>query len=174
MVLISSIIAAHHGYLHFWVVVVVAIFGTYGSGVLLYFLGRKRGRDWLDKHPKWNKKAASIDEKIDKYPRLIFFTYRFLFGIRIITPFVIGTSKVRTSTFLIFSGIGTLIWAGIYGYLAYAFGNVIQTELEHIKHIEKYIIAGVALVAIIIVAVKIRNKHHHLIIKPLVSRVRAK
>ncbi len=162
MVLISSVIAAHHGYMHFWMVIVLAIIGTWASDIFFYYMGKKKGRSWLEKHPKWKSKVEVIDEKIEKYPILIFFIYRFLFGFRATTPLVIGTSKTRASTFLIFSSISTILWASIYGSLAYVFGNVIKTELDHIQHIEKYIIGGIVLIALAIIFTRSLNKHRHL------------
>jgi len=47
MVMISSVIAAHHGYLNFWLVIPIGIIGTYTSDCFYFFLGKKRGREWL-------------------------------------------------------------------------------------------------------------------------------
>jgi membrane protein DedA with SNARE-associated domain len=162
MVLISSVIAANHGYMHYWVVVVLSIFGTWGSDIFFFYTGRKKGKSWLAKHPKWDKKVAVIDEKIKKYPILIFFMYRFLFGFRATTPLVIGMSRTKTSTFFVLSAISTILWAGLYGTLAYVFGNVMKTELSHIQHIEKYVIGGLALLALIYMATRALSRQRHL------------
>jgi len=102
MIMISSVIAAHHGYLNLWLVVFLGIIGTYGSDFFYFSLGRKRGKDWLNEKQKFEIKAEIIDKKIQKYPILIFMGYRFLYGFRTIVPLVIGTSKIKTRTFIFF------------------------------------------------------------------------
>jgi membrane protein DedA with SNARE-associated domain len=151
MVMISSMIAAHHGYLNFWIVIVIGMVAIYCADCFYFTLGRKKGKKWLNKNPKLKDKAALIDSKLDKYPILIFIIYRFTFGLRTITPLVIGTSKTRTSTFLFYSGMSITIWATVYASIGYLFGAFIKSELSYIEHIEKYIIAFLILSGIIFI-----------------------
>jgi membrane protein DedA with SNARE-associated domain len=50
MVMISSVIAAHHGYLSFWLVIPIGMSGIYLSDCFYFWLGRKKGKEWLDKN----------------------------------------------------------------------------------------------------------------------------
>jgi membrane protein DedA with SNARE-associated domain len=149
MVMISSVIAAHHGYLSLWLVIPIGMIGIYCSDCFYFSLGRKKGKVWLNKNQKFKDKAAIIDRKIEKYPILIFIIYRFTFGLRTITPLVIGTSKTKTSTFLIYSALSITIWATLYASIGYLFGAFIKSELGYIEHIEKYIIAFLILSGIL-------------------------
>lgn len=101
--------------------------------------------------------------KVEKYPILIFLTYRFLYGFRSITPLVIGASKIKTKTFFIYSALSTTIWASVYCTVGYLFGAVIKSELSHIEHIEKYIIGAVALLGIVIIIIKQLSKKSKLL-----------
>jgi membrane protein DedA with SNARE-associated domain len=150
MVMISSVIAAHHGHLNLWIVMAIGIAGTYCSDGFYFFLGRKKGKAWVYKNRKFKDKAGIIDRKLEKYPILIFLVYRFMYGFRTVTPLIIGVSKTRTGTFLTLSAISTLIWAAVYGLMGYAFGEVIKSKLKHIENVEEYIIGGLLLVAIIV------------------------
>ena len=140
MVMVSSVIAAHHGYLELWIVFAIGLTGTYASDSFYFFLGRRKGREWLNKHARFRERYALIERKLDKYPILIFLIYRYMYGFRTIAPLVIGASNTRTSKFLILSAISTIIWAISYGAVGYFFGEVIKTKLGHIENIEKYII----------------------------------
>lgn len=148
MILLSAIIAAHHGYLKFWLVIVIGVAGTYCSDSLYFFLGRKKGKAWLDKNQKIKNKVSVINKKLENYPILVFVFYRFFYGFRAITPLVIGTSKTSTVTFLFYSGISTIIWVIFYSSIGYIFGEFIKSELGHIEHIEKYIIGFLVLISI--------------------------
>ena len=151
MIMISSIIAAHHGYLNLWFVIAIGIVGTYISDCFYFFLGRKKGKEWLIKNQKIKDKASIVNKKIEKYPILIFITYRFLYGFRTITPLVIGAGNTKTITFLFYSGLSTAIWAATYCTIGYMFGELIKSKLSHIEHIEKYIIGFIVLLGIVLI-----------------------
>lgn len=44
LVMISSVIATHHGYPGIWLVIAIGMAGTYTSDCFYFFLGRKRGK----------------------------------------------------------------------------------------------------------------------------------
>lgn len=162
MIMISSVIAAHHGYLNIWLVVILGVLGTYCSDCFYFFLGRNKGKDWLNKKQKFKNKAGIIDKKLEKHPIIIFMSYRFLYGFRTITPLVIGASKTKTYIFLLYSAVSTLIWAITYCTIGYLFGEVIKSKLGSVEHIEKYIIGFLLLVGIIVIVinrVKKQNKN---------------
>jgi membrane protein DedA with SNARE-associated domain len=172
MILISAVIAAHHGYLIFWIVVILGLAGTYSADCLYFFLGRKRGYVWINKNPKIKKKAEIIEKKIEKYPIIIFLSYRFLYGFRTITPLVIGAGKTKTKIFLLFSAISTIAWATIYCSVGYLFGTVIKSELGHIEHIEKYIIGVLILIGILFIMLKyIKRKDKENLLKYSVEKI---
>ena len=148
MTMISSVIVGQKGYLNLSIVIALGITGTIASDVVYFFLGKKKGRVWLTKHPKYEKKAQSIFKKLNKAPLTVFISYRFLYGFRTVAPIIIGTSKISTKKFLTLSIISTLIWATTYSLLAYYLGDLIEEELSHIQHIEKYIIGGLVLLGI--------------------------
>jgi membrane protein DedA with SNARE-associated domain len=120
-------------------VMTIGLVGTYSADSFYFFLGRKKGREWLNKNARFRAKSAVIDSKLEKYPILIFLVYRFMYGFRTIAPLVIGASNTKTSKFLILSAMSTLIWGATYGAIGYLFGEVIKTKLGHIEHIEKYV-----------------------------------
>lgn len=153
MIMISSIIAAHHGYLNIWIVVIIGIVGTYCSDLFYFMLGRKKGADWINKNQKIRGKAAIIDKKLEQNPILIFIIYRFLYGFRTIAPLVIGAGKTKSRTFMFYSGLSTTIWAATYCTIGYLFGELIKSKLSHIEHIEKYLIGVLVFVGIILILI---------------------
>jgi membrane protein DedA with SNARE-associated domain len=159
MVMITSVIAAHHGYLNLWIVMTIGLVGTYFADSIYFFLGRRKGKEWLNKSARFKDKYAVIDSKLDKYPILIFLGYRFMYGFRTIAPLVIGASKTKTSKFLILSAISTVIWGATYGAIGYLFGEVIKTKLSHIENIEKYIMGALLIIGgIIFIISRARKK----------------
>lgn len=158
MIMISSIIAAHHGHLNIWIVIIIGILGTFLSDCFYFFLGRKKGKAWLEKNTKLRNKRKVIDNQLKKTPILIFLSYRFLYGFRSITPLVIGTSTTKTTRFLILSGLSIVFWASVYSVVGYAFGEIIKSLLGDIQHIEKYIIAALVILALGVFFFKSANR----------------
>jgi membrane protein DedA with SNARE-associated domain len=159
MVMVTSVIAAHHGYLNLYIVMAIGVTGTYFADSFYFFLGRRKGKKWLNKSARYRNKYEVIDSKLDRYPILIFLVYRFMYGFRTIAPLVIGASKTKTSKFLILSAMSTLIWGATFGSIGYLFGEVIKTKLGHIEYIEKYIMGALLLIGgIIFIISRTRKK----------------
>jgi membrane protein DedA with SNARE-associated domain len=150
MVLLTSAIAAERGLLVLWVVVVIAFSGTLISDWTYFFLGRYLGINWISKKPFFQRKAEIVHQKISKNLMLVLLSYRFLYGLRIITPFVLGTTSVKKKTFLFFSALTTLIWCIFYSLLGYYMGEVVRIWLGDIQRIQLILIGMVLLSGIII------------------------
>ena len=157
--MISAVVAAHNGYLDLWVVIILGILGTFGSDCYFFSLGKRRGNAWLAKRPKYKKRVERIHKNLAKAPFLVFLSYRFLYGFRTITPIVIGTSKIATKKFLILSFTSVILWTITFTVLGYALSDVIMSAMDHIQDLEKYIIGGLVLVALVIIIVRRVRKH---------------
>jgi len=159
LVMISSVIAAHHGYLNYWLVIPIGMFAIYTSDCFYFWLGRRKGKEWLNKNEKLKNKASVIYKKLENHPVLIFIIYRFTLGLRSITPLVIGTSNTKTRSFLLYSALSIMLWGALYSLIGYLFGEFINSQLSHIEHIEKYIIGVLILSGIMFMIIyRIRKK----------------
>ena len=68
-----------------------------------------------------------------------------MYGIRTVTPFAIGMSRVPTGEFVLLNIIGASVWAIIVGTGGYLFGNALETLLGDIEHYEFHILGGIAI-----------------------------
>ena len=150
MIMLSSVIAAHRGFLNLWIVMIIGFTGTLCSDWFYFFLGRKKGKNWLLNKPKLKGKVEKVTQKIQKYPAIVILSYRFVYGFRTFTPVIIGTSEIKTVTFLSYSLASTLLWCLLYGTLGYLSGEIIKTRLAHIENIELLIIGVLLLAGILI------------------------
>lgn len=148
LVFISAIIATSHGYLNIYIVVAIAIIATICSDCVYFNLGKNRAEKLMN-NPKWKSKIEAVNVILVKHRQIFLVSYRFLYGLRIATPLVLGTQNINTLTFLNYSTISTLIWATLFTFLGLAFGELILTYLNHIKQIEFYIIGGLLFSAIV-------------------------
>ncbi len=150
MVMLSSVIAAHRGHLILWLVMVIGFTATLASDWAYFFLGRYRGINWIRKKPNLQEKAAVIHRRIEKNLLMVLVSYRFLYGLRMITPFVLGTSPVKTRVFLLYSTLATGLWCLFYGIMGYTVGEIIRIWLKDFEKVEFYVI-GILLFAGVVV-----------------------
>lgn len=131
-------------------VIGIGFTGTLASDWFYFFLGRKKGKNWLLKKQKIKLKVGKVTQKLQKYPALVILSYRFLYGFRTFTPVIIGASEIKTITFISYSFVSTLLWCIVYGTLGYMSGEIIKTRLAHIENIELLIIGVLLLAGILI------------------------
>jgi membrane protein DedA with SNARE-associated domain len=73
--------------------------------------------------------------------------FRFIYGMRIMTPFVMGLNpKIRTGRFVFLNAIGAVIWSVAISTGGYLFGTAIEVLM---KDIRKYEVVAILVIAAI-------------------------
>lgn len=153
-ILILGGVAAHLGYLELPWVMVAAWGGTLLGDQLYFFIGRYRGRAFLARRPAWRWRSQRIEDLLHRYQVLVILGFRFLYGFRTITPFVIGAAGIPVRRFAILNALGSFIWAVSFGVLGYAFGNGFEMVIGKVKHYELEVMAGIVVVGVALWVVK--------------------
>lgn len=149
-VLILGGFAAHRGYLELPWVILCAFIGTLFGDQLYYYIGRSKGQSFLDERPHWKSKSKNVLVLLDRYQIWLIPGFRFLYGLRTVTPFLIGVSKVSPLRFLILNIIGASVWAIVTGTLGYLFGQSLEIVMGDIKRYELLIFSTVICTGIIV------------------------
>jgi membrane protein DedA with SNARE-associated domain len=156
-ILVLGGFAAHRGYLELPWVITSAFVGALSGDQLYYYIGRTRGRRMLDTRPKWKAKSERVLALLHKHQVLLILGFRFLYGIRTVTPFLIGASKVSPVRFLVLNIIGAAIWAIAIGGLGYLFGHTLDSFLGDAKKYELIVLVLLVLIAAIIRLIQSRK-----------------
>lgn len=146
-VLLLGGLFAHSGYLDLFWVIVFAFIGSLTGDQLYFYIGRWKGMALIDKRPRWHGPAQKVFGLLQRHQTALILGFRFLYGIRTVTPFAIGASGISPLRFLILNVIGALVWAVVVGMLGYWFGHMIESLLGRIKHYELALLAGVLTLA---------------------------
>jgi membrane protein DedA with SNARE-associated domain len=141
-VMILAGVAAHMGYLSLDWIIFCGFCGTFFGDQLYFFLGRRHGRSMLARRPSWQAPADQVFHKLERHQILLMLSFRFLYGIRTVTPFAIGMSDISYLRFAILNFIGAGIWAVTIAFAGYYFGQAVETVLGDIKHYEIGLMAG--------------------------------
>lgn len=143
-ILVLGGFAAHRGYLELPYVMLAAFVGTFLGDQLYYFIGRRWGVRLLEKRPRWRERSAKAMALLHKYDVIFILSFRFIYGVRSVSPFVIGMSGISPMRFMPLNLIAAFIWAIAVGLLGYLFGEVFQRYMAEIKQYEFYVLGGIA------------------------------
>lgn len=133
-------VAAHQGLLHYgWVLLITACGGIAGD-TALFFLGRHYGSEILKRFKKHQDKIDSAQKMIIKRPVLFVIGVRFMYGLRIIGPIIIGASRLRPAKFMLLNCVGAILWATIFVSLGYLGGQIIAPWLHELEHHIKHLV----------------------------------
>lgn len=142
-ILVMGGVASKLGYLQLPWVILCAFTGSLLGDQLMFFLGRHRGDALLTIIPGWKRRAERILPRLEKHKLSLILGFRFFYGMRTVTPFVIGMSRVPVATFLLLNTLSAAAWAAIIGGLGFLFGHGIELVLGDIIHYEKEVFVGV-------------------------------
>ena len=144
-ILVIAGFMAHRGYLQLPWVVVLAFLGSMLGDQLCFFLGRYKGPQLIAGRPHWQRPAVRVQELLDRYQVWVLLGFRFLYGLRNLTPMVIGAAGFSPRRFVLFNALGALVWAVTVAFAGYLFGQAVTMVLDDVKKYELWVMLVLAL-----------------------------
>ncbi|HEY9049785.1 MAG TPA: DedA family protein [Ohtaekwangia sp.] len=144
----SSLI--HHGLFEGPYTVFFGFAGSFISDWLYYTIGRLNGKYFIERRPALKEKFQPVALFFGKHKLQILFTYRFLYGFRIIIPLIIGMSRVRPLQFLLYSIISGVIWASTVSTIGYFVGKFFDLKTDAFEENILLIVLGFACFGLVI------------------------
>jgi membrane protein DedA with SNARE-associated domain len=135
-ILVLGGFAAQRGYLQLPWVILFAFLGSLTGDQLFFHLGRLQSQQILAKHPRRWERVDKAHNALQRYKTPLILGFRFIYGMRIITPFVIGMSRVSAGYFILLNVIGAIFWAVVVGYLGYLFGSAAEALIGNLRQYE--------------------------------------
>ena len=129
-------VAASYGYLTFEYVVAVAALGAFLGDQVCFFVGRRYGPAILARYPRLAAKAPRVERLVKRWDALAVILLRFLYGLRIAGPIVIGSFGISPWRLAFFNGVGALIWAPIVASVGYFAGYALEAWIGRLKHVQ--------------------------------------
>ncbi|BBP79230.1 DedA family protein [Pseudomonas gingeri NCPPB 3146 = LMG 5327] len=144
-ILILGGMAAHQQVLQLMPVIFWASLGGMLGDQLLFWTGRYFGARLL---PHLHRQQAAIDRVtglIARYPLASVFSVRFLYGMRLVGPLVIGASGLSPLRFSLINLLGAVVWASLFASGGYWAGEFLEQMLGNLKPYRLPIVIGVVL-----------------------------
>jgi membrane protein DedA with SNARE-associated domain len=135
-ILVLAGFAAHQGHLSLPWVIAVAFFGGMMGDQIFFFIGWRYGDALLRRLRRLAANAERVNRLLMQHHAWLIIGVRFMYGVRIVGPIVIGMSDVSARRFLIFNLIGAAIWAVAVAGAGYLFGHTLKWLLADFARYE--------------------------------------
>lgn len=142
----------HHGLLPFWPAAAAAAGGSFLADQLFFLLGRRfRDRPFVQRMQARPAFVRAL-RIFERHPAAFVFAFRFLYGLRTVSPIAIGTTQLRARTFLLLNAAAAMVWGMVFVGLGYWFGEAIEAAFGQVREAGAIIlpVAAVAGVAALI------------------------
>ena len=149
-VLILAGFLAHRGYLILSLVILTAFAGTFIGDQFFFYLGRLRGISLVERHRSWQSRYEKASSLLRRHQIPVIVGFRFIYGMRTVTPFLIGLSRVKPAVFFLLNGIGAFVWALAIGCLGYFIGNAMELIFQEVKRYEVAVAATIVCIGVIV------------------------
>ncbi len=132
-ILILGGFAAYQGYLELPWVILYGSLGAFCGDQIFFLLGRRYSGRILARFPSWRTRVDRAHVKLERFHTSLIMIYRFMYGFRSVTPFVIGTSHIPAKKFVLLNILAVLLWAFLVGTGGYVFGNALEALIGKYK-----------------------------------------
>jgi membrane protein DedA with SNARE-associated domain len=137
-ILVMAGFAAHQGYLSLPLVILAAFGGSLAGDQLAFFVGRRYATRLLSRFPRLAPGVRRADRLLARYGTPLLLGFRFVYGIRNVTPLAAGSSRIASFRFLALNVVGAAAWAVCIAYAGYAFGHGFELLLDRAKAYEAH------------------------------------
>ncbi len=134
----------HSGFFFGPYTIFFGFFGSFLSDWVYFTIGRLNGKYFLEKRPRLKARLEPTQRFFTTHRLQILFSYRFLYGFRIILPLMIGMSDIRPLQFLGYSIIAGLMWAASVGATGYVAGLLFGLTPQSFEQNVLYVVVGFA------------------------------
>lgn len=121
-----------------------AFAGSFCGDQLYYYIGRRYGTPLLNRWPTLGKKIDWAFHLVKTHPTMFILSFRFIYGVRNIAPFVIGISGVPRLRYAFLNFLAAMLWAHTFAWGGYWLGRALEDWLGDNKW---YMLGGFVVLA---------------------------
>lgn len=145
-------VAVHRGHLEWPLVWLMATAGSMLGDAIYFALGRRYGTGVLSRWPSFAPAIARVHDLVLRRPALSVIAVRFLYGVRIAGPMVIGASPLGWRRFLLLNVCGALLWSACWIGVGYLVGATAERFVGNLAKIERELFVAVLIGALAVIA----------------------
>ena len=100
----------------------------------MFSLGKYKGPAVLTLFPRIGKKIDTAAALFKKYDNALILGFRFVYGVRNVTPILLGISGVSHKKFFCLNAIGAVVWALVFSFGGYYAGKAFMQIMDQVGH----------------------------------------
>jgi len=139
---------AHKGLLRLEGVMLSALVGSLLGDQGWFLLGRYAGQRWFSRWRRFQEISRPLARWTKSPSAWFVLSFRFVYGIRTITPFLLGGARYPMRKFIPLNGLGAALWSTAVALLGWFMGLTVERVLGRTARIEE--ILGFGLVPIVL------------------------
>ena len=157
-VLLVAAVLVQQGLMDFKYMLLVSAMGAFTGDQFFFVLGRRKGADLFRRHPAWRRKMDKAERLLKRYRGVVTLFYRFIYGMRAVIPFLLGSGRCRVRDFALLSAISALAWAALIGTGGYFLGATFAQLIHQGRSLQMGGMLGIVLLVIIFVGIRWRQR----------------
>lgn len=142
-------IFAHRQLIPYWQVALAACLGSFAADQFFFLSGRYATKWSYVQKLLGSEPIARVTRLLEAHPTGFILAFRFIYGIRTISPVAIGISSVSTRRFVILNAIAALIWGILITAIGFAAGGAVEALLGRLQ-LHLHLLIALAFVAILV------------------------
>ena len=140
---------AHRGLLSLPWVALSALVGSVASDQMWFVIGHRAGRPFIAARPRLARHVAVVERWIARWGTLYVLSFRFLYGLRTLSPIVLGASGYPHARYVVLNVLGGIAWAAAFSAAGYGFGAALAALLGRHSRLGEAALVGLALAVLV-------------------------
>jgi membrane protein DedA with SNARE-associated domain len=125
-----------------------AFCGSFASDQAMFSLGKHKGESVLKAFPRITGNMDKARRLLQKYDTAMILGFRFIYGVRNVTPIMLGISGVSHMKFFLLNAVGAGLWALAFTYGGHYAGQAFMSLMDRVGHGILYVLLALAAVLI--------------------------
>jgi membrane protein DedA with SNARE-associated domain len=112
--------------------------------------------------PSWRRSVERALRLLQRYDVVFILCFRFVYGVRTVSPFVIGMSGVSPLRFVLLNMVAAALWAVAFSVAGYLLASMLASVIADFERYEIYILValvGLALIGWFVHGLCTRRRH---------------
>lgn len=149
VVLLGGILS-HRQFLPFWPTALAAAVGSFVADQLLFLAGRHARSYPAVQRVLASPTISAVSRLLERHPTGFVFAFRFIYGLRTVSPVAIGTTQIPAAKFVLLNAAAALVWGPLFTALGYFAGQTIEQLLGRLPLPRHLMVAAVAFIVVVI------------------------
>ncbi len=154
----GALISSDTVHLSVWLLALSAFLGSFGGDQSWFYIGRRYGTPLLKRWPNMATKVEWAFKLLARQEDLFILSFRFIYGLRNVSPFIIGMTGVSRLKFLALNFIAAAVWANTFAWGGYTLGKAMEIYLGESSRIVLGVIVVLAIASGLLNWIRQRRK----------------